>query len=150
MVFRICILLMSILASQSSVAQTAFTRPADAVKYRQAAFQVMSFHSQRIGSMLKGERPFDKSISAQDAAIIDMMAMQMNVAFPPGSDTAPSKAKPEVWQDAPQFRQKLDELKASTRKLSEATKSGDLNLVRAAFNQTAQSCKSCHEGFRNR
>lgn len=150
MVFRICTFLMAILASQSGYTQTAFSRPADAIKYRQAAFQVMGFHSQRIGSMIKGERPFDKAVSTQDAAIIEMMAMQMDAAFPAGTDTPPSKAKPEVWQDAAQFRQKMDELKSSTRKLSEATRSGDLNHIRAAFNQTAQSCKSCHEGFRNR
>lgn len=150
MVFRICTFLMAILASQGSLAQAAFSRPADAIKYRQAAFQVMSFHSQRIGSMAKGERPFDKATSNQDAAIIEMMATQLETAFPPGSDAAPSKAKPEVWQDAAPFRQKMNELKSSTRKLSEATRSGDLNNIRAAFNQTAQSCKSCHEGFRNR
>jgi len=150
MVFRICTFLLAILASQGSLAQTAFSRPADAIKYRQAAFQVMSFHRQRIGSMAKDGRPFYKVVPKQAAAIMEMMAAQMEAAFPPGSDAAPSKAKPEVWQDAAQFKQKMDDLKSSTRKLSEATRSGDLNNIRAAFNQTAQSCKSCHEGFRNR
>jgi cytochrome c556 len=150
MLLRTIIFFAAILASQGSLSQAAFTRPADAIKYRQAAFQVMSFHSQRIGGMAKGERPFDKVVCSQDAAIIELLATQMEAAFPAGTEMAPSKAKPEVWQDAAQFRQKMEDLKSSARKLSEATRSGDQNNIRAAFNQTAQSCKSCHEGFRNR
>lgn len=150
MFFRISILILSTLVSPYCVAQSTFSRPADAIKYRQAAFQIMSFHSQRIGSMAKGERPFDKNTANQDAAILELLANQMDSAFPPGTDSPPSRAKPEVWQEAAQFRQKMEDLKSSTRKLSEAAKSGDANNIRGAFNQTAQSCKSCHEGFRNR
>lgn len=150
MIFRTLILTISVLFSQNGTAQSIFTRPADAIKYRQSAFHVMGFHSQRIGSMAKGEHPFDKSIAIQDAAIIDMLAAQLESAFPAGTDIPPSKAKLEVWQDAASFKQKMDDLKSSARKLTEATRSGDLGSIRSAFNQTAQSCKSCHEGFRNR
>ena len=150
-IFNIFIIaLLSILTTgQSANAQTIFTRPADAIKYRQGLFQVMGMHSQRIGSMVKNERPFDKAIAENDAAIIDMMARQLDAAFPPGSE-GPSKAKPEVWQDPVQFKKKLDELKISSQKLSAASKSGDIQVLRAAFSATAQSCKSCHEDFRNR
>ena len=150
MIVRIFIFLTMALISLGCLAQTTFTRPADAIKYRQAAFQVMSFHSQRVGSMAKGERPFDKTVINQDATVLELLSAQMESAFPPGTDSAPSKTKAEVWQDPAQFRQKMEDFKLATRKLSEASRSGDLNSIRHAFNQTAQSCKSCHEGFRNR
>ena len=150
MLLRVFIYGMAIFLSHDVLAQSSFSRPADAIKYRQSAFQVMSFHSQRIGAMSKGDRPFDKQIAIQDAAVIELLATQMESAFPPGTESAPSRAKPEVWQDAGQFKQKMDEFKSTARKLSEASKTGDLNNIKAAFGQTAQSCKSCHEGFRNR
>jgi len=136
--------------SYAAHAQSIFARPTDAIKYRQGVFQVMGMHSQRIGSMVKNERPFDKAIAENDALIIEMMAKELDAAFPPGSDSQPSKAKSDIWQDPTQFKKKLDDLKTSSQKLSAAAKSGDIQILRAAFSTTAQSCKSCHEDFRNR
>jgi cytochrome c556 len=136
--------------SYAAHAQSIFARPTDAIKYRQGIFQVMGMHSQRIGSMVKNERPFDKAIAENDALIIEMMAKELDAAFPPGSDSQPSKAKSDIWQDPTQFKKKLDDLKTSSQKLSAAAKSGDIQILRAAFSTTAQSCKSCHEDFRNR
>lgn len=147
---HIYILLLTALMSPSAFSQSAFTRPTDAIKYRQGLFQVMSLHSQRIGSMVKNERPFDKAVAENDATIIALMANQIEAAFPVGSENPPSKSKPEVWEDAPQFKKKLEELKISSQKLLTAAKSGDINIVRGAFSTTAQNCKSCHESFRNR
>jgi cytochrome c556 len=144
------LLLLAIAMGQPAHAQSMFTRPTDAIKYRQGLFQVMGIHSQRIGSMVKNDRPFDKAMAENDAAVIDMMAKQLDGAFPPGSDTAPSKGKTDIWQDPTGFKKKLDELKISAQKLSAASKSGDMQALRAAFGATAQSCKSCHEDFRNR
>jgi cytochrome c556 len=136
--------------SYAAHAQSIFARPTDAIKYRQGVFQVMGMHSQRIGSMVKNERPFDKTMAENDAFIIEVMAKELDAAFPPGSDAPPSKAKSDIWQDPAQFKKKLDDLKISSQKLSAAAKSGDIQILRAAFSTTAQSCKSCHEDFRNR
>jgi cytochrome c556 len=146
----IAALILAFTAGHPVCAQSMFARPADAIKYRQGLFQVMGAHSQHIGSMLKNERPYDKAMAENDAALIDMMARQLETAFPPGSDMAPSKGKPDIWQDPANFKKKLDELKLTSQKLSAASKSGDIQLLRAAFSATAQSCKSCHEDFRNR
>ena len=100
--------------------------------------------------MIKNERPFDKATAENDAFIIEMMTKELESAFPQGSDTAPTKAKPDIWQDPIQFKKKMDDLKISSQKLSAASKSGDIQIIRTAFSATAQSCKSCHEDFRNR
>jgi cytochrome c556 len=131
-------------------AQAQFARLNDAVKYRQAAFQVMSTHVQRIGAMAKGDAPFDKPAAEAQAAIIELLSRQLSSAFPPGSDMAPSKAKPEVWQDAAQFKTHGDQLQSASSKLSGAARSGDLIALKAAFNTLSQTCKACHDGYRNR
>jgi cytochrome c556 len=136
--------------TQGAQAQSAFAKPAQAVAYRQGAFQVIGSHAHRLGGMAKGDRPFDKVMAENDAAVIDLLARQLDGAFPPGSDIPPSKGKPEIWQDVTGFKQKMEDLKMSAGKLSIAARSGDINLLKAAYNSTAQTCKACHDGFRNR
>jgi cytochrome c556 len=143
----IAVAFLATMMSHAAHAQSIFTRPTDAIKFRQGVFQVMGMHSQR---MVKNERPFDKTAAENDAFIIELMAKELDAAFPPGSDAPPSKAKSDIWQDPAQFKKKLDDLKISSQKLSAAAKSGDIQILRAAFSTTAQSCKSCHEDFRNR
>lgn len=133
-----------------AASQTLFTKPGSAVAYRQGAFAVMGAHAQRLGGMAKGEKPFDKLTAENDAVLIELLTRQLEGAFPPGSEAAPSKAKPEIWQDATGFKQKMEDLKTSAGKLSIAARSGDINLFKAAYNSTAQTCKACHDGFRNR
>lgn len=133
-----------------ATAQTLFAKPASAIAYRQGAFTVMGAHAQRLGGMAKGEKTFDKITAENDAMVIELLTRQLEGAFPAGSDAAPSKAKPEIWQDAAGFKQKLEDLKTSAGKLSIAARSGDVNLFKAAYNSTAQTCKACHDGFRNR
>jgi len=133
-------------------AQTAplFTRLNDAVKYRQSAFQVMSTHMQRISAMAKGNAPFDKPTAETNAAIIELLSRQLIAAFPPGSDMAPSRTKPEAWQDAAQFKAKGEQLQSAASVLSNAAKSNDIAAFKTAFNAMTQTCKACHDGYRNR
>lgn len=131
-------------------AQQAFARLNDAVKYRQAAFQVMGTHVQRLGALAKGEAPFDKASAEANALIVELLSKQLAQAFPPGSDMAPSKAKPEVWQEAAQFKAHSDQLQATSTKLTAAARSGDASAFKTAFNAMAQTCKACHDGYRNR
>lgn len=138
------------LPGQALAQQAPFARLNDAVKYRQAAFQVMGTHVQRLGAMAKGAVPFDKANAESNAAIVELLARQLGGAFPPGSDMAPSKAKPEVWQEAPQFKTHQDQLQSASGKLAGAARVGDLAAFKAAFSALSQTCKACHDGYRNR
>lgn len=143
-------LLMTVLLALPWSAQAQFARLNDAVKYRQAGFHVLSTHVQRAGAMAKGDVAFDKAAAEANAALIELLSRQLAGAFPPGSDMAPSKAKPEVWQDAAQFRTHSDQWQGAAAKLSSAARSGDANAFKTAFNALAQTCKACHDGYRNR
>lgn len=131
-------------------AKAQFTRLSDAVKYRQSVFQVMSTHAQRIGAVAKGDAAFNRPEIETSAAIIEMLSKQLLTSFPPGSDMAPSKTKPEAWQELPQFKLNADQLQAAAAKLSSASKTGDLTAIKSAFNAVSQTCKACHDSYRNR
>jgi cytochrome c556 len=141
---------MTVLLAAPWSAQAQFARLNDAVNYRQAGFHVLSTQVQRAGAMAKGAVAFDKAAAEANAALIELLSRQLASAFPAGSDMAPSKAKPELWQEAAQFKTHSDQWQSAATKLSGAARSGDANAFKTAFNALAQTCKACHDGYRNR
>lgn len=137
------------LAAVPFAAQAQFAKVEDAVKYRQSVFSVMGTHMGRVGAVVKGERPYDKAAVEADAAVIEMMSKLPWNAFPQGSEQN-SKAKPEIWKEQDKFKAGADKLQAESAKLSAAAKSGDLNAIKAAFGAVGQSCKACHDNYRNK
>jgi cytochrome c556 len=131
-------------------AQAQFAKVEDAVKYRQSALTVMGTHFGRIGTVVKGEQPYDKVAVESGAALVEMISRLPWSAFPPGSDTANSKAKPEIWKEQDKFKAASEKMQAEASKLSAAAKSGDLGAIKTAFSATAQSCKACHDDFRKK
>jgi cytochrome c556 len=131
-------------------AQAQFAKAEDAVKYRKSAFSVMGTHFGRIGAVVKGDKPYDKATVAADAAIVETMSKLPWHAFPQGSNTSDSKAKPEIWQEQDKFKAGADKMQAEVAKLSAAAKSGDLAAVKAAFGAAGQTCKACHDNYKNK
>jgi cytochrome c556 len=131
-------------------AQAQFAKVEDAVKYRQSAFTVMATHFGRVAAVVKGERPYDRAAVEADVAIVETMAKLPWHAFAPGSDTANSKAKPEIWSEQDKFRAASEKMLGEMGRLSAAAKSGDLNAIKTAFGAVGQSCKVCHDDFRRK
>ncbi len=131
-------------------AHAQFAKVEDAVKYRQSAFSVMGTHAGRVGAVVKGDRPYDKAAVEHDVAIIETMSKLPWPAFPAGSDLQNSKAKPEIWKEQDKFKAASDKMQSEVSKLSAAAKSGDLNAIKVAFGAVGQSCKACHDNYRNK
>jgi cytochrome c556 len=85
--------------SFSAAAQ--FAKPEDAVKYRKSAFTVTAAHFGRMVAMAQGKAPFDAKTAAENAEIVANMAKLPWSAFGEGTETAETKAKPEVWKQIP-------------------------------------------------
>ena len=145
------LILMALSAAAVSFSAAAqFAKPEDAVKYRKAAFTVTATHFGRLGAMAQGKVPFDAKVAAENAEIVADMAKLPWHAFGEGTDTAETKAKPEVWKQSAKFKEAADKLQAETVKLVAATKTGKEDAFKVAFNATAGTCKSCHDDFKNK
>ena len=129
-------------------ASAQFAKSEDAIKYRQSALFVMSQHFGRLGAMANGKAPFDAKLAAENAAVLETVAKLPWAAFGDGTDGG--KAKPEVWKEKAKFAEHADKFQAEAVKLAAAAKTGDLAQLKTAFGPAAQSCKSCHDAFRNR
>ena len=132
-------------------ASAQFAKAEDAIKYRQSAFSVMGTHFGRLGAMANGKVPFDAKVAADNAAVVAVMASLPWMAFGPGTDKGGNtKAKPEIWTEQAKFREESDKLVAESAKLAAATKTGNLDALKTSFAATADTCKSCHDAFRNK
>lgn len=125
-----------------------FAKSEDAIKYRQNALFVMSQHFGALGAMANGRAAFNADVAQQNGAVLETLATLPWQAF--GAGTGGGKAKPEVWSEKAKFDDHANKMVAETGKLAAAAKTGDLAQLKAAFGPAAQSCKACHDAFRNR
>jgi cytochrome c556 len=128
-----------------------FAKPEDAIEYRQAALSVMGTHFGRLGAMVQGKVPFDAKAAQANANIVLVMSVLPFTAFGPGTDLGhDTKAKPDVWKDPAKFQAAAKAMQDQVVKLDAAAKTGNLDLIKAAFGDTAKSCKNCHDDFREK
>jgi cytochrome c556 len=125
-----------------------FAKPEDAIKYRKAAFTVLQTHFSRIGAMASGKAPFDPKAAAENADMALMLSRLPYTAFVDGTDKGETRAKPEVWSESEKFRAAASKMQEEVAKLNAATKTGNLETIKAAFGPVGQSCKGCHDHFR--
>lgn len=125
-----------------------FGKTEDAIKYRQNSLFVMSQHFGALGAMANGRAPFNADLAKQNGAVLESLAALPWQAF--GAGTEGGKAKPETWSEKPKFDEHANKFVAEAGKLATAAKTGDLAQLKAAFGPAAQTCKACHDAFRNR
>ena len=136
------------LSSMALPAMAQFQKPEDAVKYRKAAFTVMGAHFSRIGAMANGRVPFDATVAAENAAIVQAMSKLPFGAFGPGTDKGDTRAQPKIWSEQPRFNEAAEKMQSEVDKLAAAAKTGNLDSVKTAFGAAGQSCKACHDNYR--
>lgn len=141
--------LVALFAALPAAAQ--FAKPEDAIEYRQAVMTVMGTHFGRLGAMMQGKVPFDAKTAAENANVVHEMSVLPFSAFGPGTDLGlNTKAKPEVWKDPAKFQAAGKDMQQQVVKLDAAAKGGNFDLIKAAFGDTAKTCKGCHDDFREK
>jgi cytochrome c556 len=132
----------------SALAQ--FTKPEEAIKYRQGALFVMQQNFSRVAAMATGKMSFDAKIAAESAAVAEFVGKLPWAGFAPGTDKGDTKAKPEIWTARPKFDDYALKMQAELTKLAAAAKSGNLDAIKAGVSATGGACKSCHDDFRSK
>lgn len=104
-----------------------------------------------MGKMVKGEQPFDAAAFKAAAESLNANADKPWAHYTEASSKEKSEAKPEVWSKAAEFKQEADKFVAAVAALNTAAASaGNVDAVKAAFGDVGQSCKSCHDSFREK
>ena len=141
----------AVLLAVAVPASAQFSKPEDAIRYRQAGYVIMGNHMGRIFNQLKADKP-DIAAIQRSAAIIDFVSQLPGEGYVPGSEKGgnpPTRAKPEIFTD-PKVRDIGRAMRQEVVKLVDVSKTGDIAAIRTQFQATVKSCDSCHDNYRNK
>ena len=120
--------------------------------YRQSWFALVAANFGPMVSMVKGEIPWQEMQMAgyadQLAALTTLDVMR---GFADGSDKGTTRAKPEIWQNKPDFQNKMDDLKTAVNALKTVADQGtDRKAIAAQVAATGKACKACHDEYKSK
>jgi cytochrome c556 len=145
------VILMTLAAACAAISVPAaaqFAKTEDAIKYRQSAMFIQGQHVGRLGAMAAGRVPYDAAVAVSNAEVVAEISRLPWAGFGPGTEGG--KAKPEIWKEQAKFKELNERLMADTDKLLVAAKAGNLDALKAAMGSVGETCKTCHDTFRNK
>lgn len=117
-----------------------------AVKARMDSMEVIQKNTKLIGTMAKGDRAFDPDLAREAARTIAAQAARMPLLFEVEETDPVSEARPVIWSEFDEFVADAEalEIAASGAAASIETRED----LRTALADIGQTCKSCHEAYR--
>ncbi len=108
-------------------------------------------HFKRMGAVVQGKAPYDKSAFAENAEVLKVLAtLPWQAALQPGSDKGDTTLSAAVFKNQDEFKKTAMTFETETAKLAQMALAGDLEGSKAQFGVVAGSCKSCHSQFRTK
>lgn len=138
--------LAAVIAVGCATAQTTMMSPGEAVAERQ---KLMKSNGATWKNVQAATKAGDLAAVAADAEVLSQNAKKIPPLFPPGSMTADSKAKKEIWEKWADFEASAKTMETEAAKLRDTAKSGDKAATEAMVKGFGgKACGSCHQPFR--
>jgi cytochrome c556 len=125
------------------------THPQQLVSKRQALFKQFTQALEPMGLVARDRQDYTKSDFMASALALKELSSQPWAYFTADGNYPPTRAKPEVWSQAGEFKQAQDRFLVNVNKLVDVSGSADLPAIRASVEAVEKSCKSCHDQFRS-
>jgi cytochrome c556 len=141
--------LLALAFTGATLAQGQPTKGEQALKYRKAVYQAMAWNFGPMGAMSQGKAPFDPAEFSMRAARVAALTPMLAESYSTESQgVAGSKAKAEIWTNRGDFDAKMKDLVDRSATLARVATGGDEDKSKAAFFDTANACKACHDKFK--
>jgi cytochrome c556 len=116
---------------------------------RHEAMEKIGKATKAAGRELKADSPNLDTIRASAKTINDL-APNVPSLFPAGTgpDVGKTGAKPEIWQNGPDFAAKTSDFQKAAQAFSAAAAGNDLAAIKKSFGDLGGSCKACHDKYR--
>jgi cytochrome c556 len=122
--------------------KAAFERREDTMKHMGRPFYL------GIGRVVKGTSAYGPDTVTAAETVATLASTLDKTLFPPGSDVAESKIKPEIFATNDHVDQLIAAVKTATKHLVPAVKTGDKAAMSAAYTAVYDACNACHRQFR--
>ena len=130
-----------------SIPAGAETSAENAIKYRHAVMDAMAGHTGAFSMIAFGMVDHPEYLQSHANALADAGAELKNL-FPKGSGEGETHALPAIWEEPEKFSAAVAKAEKATAELRDAAASGDRKTIVSAFKTLGESCKGCHESFR--
>ena len=101
-----------------------------------------------IGRVVKGTTAYGPDTVTAAETVATLASTLDKTLFPPGSDVAESKIKPEIFATNDHVDQLIAAVKTATKQLVPAVRTGDKAAISAAYTAVYNACNACHKEFR--
>ena len=125
------------------------THPDQPVTKRKAIFKQFTKTLEPMGMVARGRKDYNPREFNINALELQKLTSQPWVLFTADSNYPPTLAKPAVWEKPAEFQGAQDKFQVTIKELVEASQGSDLDRIKAAVNSVQNSCKTCHDQFRN-
>jgi cytochrome c556 len=148
---RSFLLLGAVTLTASSLTSLAYAENFDReIEYRQSIMHILGWNMKPMGAMLKGKIPFDSASFARHAKDLETAAsLDLLSGFPEDSNGDDSDARPDIWLDFADFKQKFANLQAASKALNKVASGTDQAKIEAAFGDLGKACKACHKAYKD-
>jgi len=102
-----------------------------------------------MGLVARDRSDYVKGDFVESAQALQALSTQPWVYFSADGNYAPSRAKPEIWQEPDAFKNRKERFLTAVNRLAEVSGSSNMPAIRAAVDEVQKSCKSCHDKFRS-
>lgn len=133
--------------------QADYFDPEDAVKYRQALYQVISAQASVMGGMVRGDLDFDgEEINKRARNVAQTAALLPETYFPETRGVGNTRMRDRAWNNMDDFQSKGANFRSALEDLIEASSASDFDAsqARSTVGALVQSCRSCHDDYRAR
>lgn len=96
----------------------------------------------------KAVRNDDFTVVAQEAMVINRWARKLTDYFPEGSNQPPSEALNLIWEEFERFEIRAETQIRASERLQRSGLNKDADGAAKAYSELAQSCKACHNDYR--
>jgi cytochrome c556 len=131
----------------------ALTKPENLIKWRQSAYQVLRWNSERIKASVDGQFNKDDVIKAANT-IAAIANSGLGSLFPAGTEQGKgwhdTLAKPELWKDGKKAGDAAANFNKEANELAKVAAGGDAAAVKEQFGKLGKACKACHDDFKNK
>ncbi len=123
------------------------TKVEDQIKYRRAAYTLMSLNFASLGAMAQDKKPFNMEEAQRNADFVAMLSTVPKGYFGEGTDKD-TKAKPEIWTKRADFDAKMDKMVGEAQKLPAVVRAGDMAAFKKHVGDLGAACKACHDDYK--
>ena len=143
--------------SLTVVTTAAFAGPIeDQIRFRQAAYTFIAWNTGKIKKQVV-EQPATynrEQVVAAANAIASVANSGLGALYGPGTDQGsgfrPTQLKPEFFQQPDEAKRLAQAFNAAANDLARIAQAGDVDAIKTQFGKLSETCKSCHNAFRQR